>query len=117
MEWFHVLSCPVDTIRPHATVACMAQTETIRTVEDDTAVRLDGSYAVVLFNDDHNSMDSVVKALMRVFGHPLALSEKIMREAHDKGRAIAEVEGKELAVVHKQQLTSLGLTAGVEKIL
>ena len=77
---------------------------------------LDGGVAVVLYNDAHNTMDFVVAALMRVFGHSAALAAKYMREAHDQGRAIAEVEDREQAVRHKQQLTMLGLTAETEAV-
>ena len=73
-------------------------------------------YQVVLFNDDHNVADFVVKVLMRVFGHPMELAGKIMLEAHNNGRSIADVEAKESAITHKQQLESYGLTAAVEPV-
>ncbi len=106
----------VDSFALRATVVGVQQTTIVPTVDDDVGLSLDDGYAVVLYNDEHNTMPFVVKALMRVFGHPVALAEKIMREAHEKNRAIAEVEDKEQAVLHKQQLVSLGLTAGVEKV-
>ena len=71
---------------------------------------------VVLFNDDHNTMDRVVECLMKVFSHPLELAAKIMIEAHEKGKAIAEVESETPAKLHRDQLVSFGLTATVERI-
>ena len=85
-------------------------------VDEDISAGLDGMYEVILYNDDHNTVEHVVKCLMVVFGHGLRLAAKIMAEAHRKGRAIAEVEGREPAMLHREQLQSYGLTASVEKI-
>ena len=49
-------------------------------------------YAVILYNDDVNSMDHVVRSLMRsVPGLGLRKSIKIMFEAHNSGRAVVIV--------------------------
>ena len=45
-----------------------------------------------------------------------SLATKIMFEAHNNGKSIAEVEGEETAKLHCQQLQSFRLTATVEKI-
>ena len=82
----------------------------------DGALGLDGIRQVVLYNDDHNAAVFVVHCLRRVFGHTEQMAEKIMMEAHIKGRSIAEVEDREKAQLHKDQLQSCGLTAEVEKI-
>lgn len=71
---------------------------------------------VVLYNDDHHSMEFVVDCLMRVFGHTPDLAAKIMWEAHRRGRAIAEVEDAESARRHCAQLTGYGLSAEVEEV-
>lgn len=73
-------------------------------------------YQVVLYNDDHNPFDKVILLLMQIFGHTQDLAIKIAMEAHTSGRAVAEVEEKELAIQHKQQLVSAGLTAEAEPI-
>jgi ATP-dependent Clp protease adaptor protein ClpS len=71
---------------------------------------------VVLYNDDFNAAEFVVACLVQVFGHPAGLAAKIMTEAHQNGRAIAQVEGRSEAVLHRQQLQSFGLTADVEPL-
>jgi len=85
---------------------------------DNTTSReqLADMYQVVLWNDDHNEAGFVVRCLMRIFGHAASLATKIMFEAHNNEKAIAEVEGKESAELHCQQLKSFGLTASLEKI-
>ena len=78
--------------------------------------QLEDTYQVVLWNDNHNEAGFVVRCLVRVFSHSASLAAKIMFEAHNKGKAIAQVEGAESAKMHCQQLQSSGLTATVEKI-
>jgi ATP-dependent Clp protease adapter protein ClpS len=80
-----------------------------------TALQLEDLYQVVLFNDDHHSMEFVVMCLMRTFKHSAELAAKIMLEAHARGRAIAEVEGEEAAQAHCGQLQSQGLMARIEQ--
>lgn len=78
---------------------------------------LDHQCQVVLFDDDVNSMETVVDAIKAVFGHGEQLAIKIMIEAHEKGRSIAEVESRGRAQLHKNLLQNeWGLTAEVEEI-
>ena len=77
---------------------------------------LEGVCQVVLYNDDVNTFEHVVRSLMVVFGHPIELSSRLAMEAHTTGRAIAEVEDANKAIPHKEQLISFGLTAEVERI-
>jgi len=86
---------------------------TVVTVTDE---HLEDFYQVVLYDDDHNAMEHVIKSLMQVFGHSAELAGKIMLEAHMRGRAIAEVEAESQARTHRDQLQSFGLTASIEKI-
>ena len=71
---------------------------------------------VILFNDDINTFDHVVASLMDVFGHPEPLAETIAYEAHNTGRAIAEVEPRPDAEKHASALRDLGLQASVESV-
>ena len=71
---------------------------------------------VVLFNDDFNTFDHVIAALMGVFGHTEPLAEAIAYEAHNTGRAIAEVEPRPDAEKHAAALRELGLRASVESV-
>lgn len=71
-------------------------------------------YAVYLHNDNVNAMEYVVACLMDVFGHPRSVATQVMMEAHFRGLALAEVEGKDQALKHNRQLGNLGLTSSVE---
>lgn len=71
---------------------------------------------VILFNDDVNTFEHVIACLMSIFGHNLQLAADIALEAHEKGRAIAEVEPREQAEQHAAALKRQGLGASVESI-
>jgi ATP-dependent Clp protease adaptor protein ClpS len=73
-------------------------------------------YKVVLHNDDHNSMDHVVRSLTRsVPGLGVAKAVKIMLEAHNNGKAIVIVCPLEPAELYRDRLESCGLTATIEQ--
>ena len=80
------------------------------------ALDLEPMAQVVLYNDEVNTFDHIVKCLMDVFSHGEQMAEKLTLDAHENGRTIAEVESKSEAVFHKEQLTSYGITAEVEVI-
>jgi len=96
----------------------MVSTTTIEkpVADTETVERLEDMYQVVLHNDDYNTMEHVVLCLMRVFGHSEQLAVKVMLEAHEKGKAIAEVEAETPAKLHRDQLQSFSLSATVEKV-
>jgi ATP-dependent Clp protease adaptor protein ClpS len=72
-------------------------------------------YAVILHNDDVNSMDHVVRSLMRsVPGLGVGKSIKIMLEAHNSGRAVVIVCPLEPAELYRDRLESCSLTATIE---
>ena len=86
--------------------------------EDHVApvVELGEVYQVVLFNDNHNTAEHVRRSLVKVFGHPDALAIKIMAEAHNNGKTIAQVEDQIAARQHASCLQAAGLTVKVEKV-
>ena len=71
---------------------------------------------VVLFNDNVNTFEHVIRCLVSVFGHGEQLAAKIAYEAHNRGRAIAEVEPREQAEKHAAALRAGGLRATVESV-
>lgn len=71
-------------------------------------------YKVLLHNDDVNTMDHVVRTLLRVFKFEYAECERIMWEAHTSGVALCTVEPLEQAELHRDQLLSFSLTSTIE---
>jgi ATP-dependent Clp protease adaptor protein ClpS len=71
---------------------------------------------VVLYNDDVNSMDHVVRSLLRsVPGMSTKKAVDVMMEAHNMGRAVVIVCPLELAELVRNRLESCGLTATIEE--
>ncbi len=71
-------------------------------------------YKVLLHNDDRNTMEHVVKALMEVFRFGKYESGRIMLEAHRNGLALCTIEPLEQAELHRDQLRSFSLIATIE---
>jgi ATP-dependent Clp protease adaptor protein ClpS len=87
-----------------------------RTDEDvRSALRQLPHYRVLLHNDDYNSMDHVVLALLRTV--PQLSTEdamRIMLEAHTEGIAQVIVCPKETAEFYREGLEHHGLTSTIE---
>lgn len=92
-----------------------AETEVPATVDLGAGV-MERPCQVVLHNDDVNTFEHVIRCLMRVFGHTAVLAGKIAMETHTRGRSIAEVESRDQAMLHRDQLVSYGLSATVEEV-
>jgi ATP-dependent Clp protease adaptor protein ClpS len=71
-------------------------------------------YRVLLHNDDKNTMEHVVRALLAVFGFEQRVCERLMMEAHRNGVAVCVVEPLEQAELHRDRLKSFSLTATIE---
>lgn len=78
--------------------------------ETDTApvVRHQPPYAVVLHNDDINTMEFVVGVLRKVFGYTAERCVELMMEAHQKGRSVVWVGPLEVAELKADQIKSCG---------
>jgi ATP-dependent Clp protease adaptor protein ClpS len=73
-------------------------------------------WRVILHNDDHNSMDHVVRSLRKCVP---SLSEEeaeaVMLEAHETGKALVIQCPKEAAEHYRVGLETCGLTATIER--
>jgi len=80
----------------------------------NTTTRLMPMYRVLLHDDDVNSMDTVVRALIETFKFEIPEAAAIMMEAHESGVALCKVEPMEVAELHRDQLQAFGLTSTIE---
>ncbi|MCK9518870.1 MAG: ATP-dependent Clp protease adaptor ClpS [Dehalococcoidia bacterium] len=72
-------------------------------------------WRVVLHNDDHNSMDHVVRALLAsVPALTVESAVEVMMTAHNHGEATVTQCPKETAELYRERLESFGLTATIE---
>lgn len=65
-------------------------------------------YAVILHNDDYNTMDFVVLVLAKVFHMGLQKAVALMAEAHTKGRCVVWSGALEHAELKADQIRSCG---------
>ena len=83
---------------------------------EETLQKLLPPYRVVLHNDDYNTMDHVVRSLVRaVPSLTVERAEEIMLEAHNNGQASVITCPKEAAEHYRERLESYGLTATIER--
>jgi len=83
--------------------------------ETETRTHRQPPYAVILHNDDSNSMDFVVMVLRKVFGYTVEKCVELMLEAHNKGRAVVWVGALEVAELKADQIRSFGADPFVKK--
>jgi ATP-dependent Clp protease adaptor protein ClpS len=76
--------------------------------DTDTQTRRQPPYAVVLHNDDLNTMEFVLIVLHKVFGYDERKCMELMLEAHQKGRAVVWVGPLEVAELKADQIRSCG---------
>jgi len=82
--------------------------EVLPETDSETKTRRQPPYAVVLHNDDVNTMDFVVMVLHKVFGYAVEKCVELMIEAHEKGRAAVWVGTLEVAELKADQIHSCG---------
>ncbi len=84
-------------------------------IDEAALTRLLPPYRVILHNDDHNSMDHVVRSLLRcVQSLTVEDAVAIMMTAHENGQATVIECPKEAAEHYRDALESCGLTATIE---
>jgi ATP-dependent Clp protease adaptor protein ClpS len=89
--------------------------------ETETRTRRQPPYAVILHNDDLNTMDWVIIVLMKVFGYAIEKCFQLMLEAHETGRSVVWIGPLEVAELKADQIHSCGpdptrLEAGAEPL-
>ena len=84
-------------------------------VDVDALKRLVPPWRVILHNDDVNTMEHVVRSLLRCVP-PLTPEDaaRIMQAAHEHGQAHVVECPKETAELYRDRLESCGLTATIE---
>lgn len=90
-------------------------TTSIPSIDTAQLSKLLPPYAVILHNDDVNSMDHVVISLVKsVPGLMPERATEIMLEAHNNGQALVIVCPLEHAELYRERLENCRLTATIE---
>lgn len=72
------------------------------------------SYLIV-FNDDHNSFDWVIKCFMEVLRHGPEQAEQLAIIIHNRGKATVKTGAKDELLPLKEALTERGLSVVIEE--
>ena len=86
----------------------------IKPLETDST-KVDGRWMVVIFNNDHNSMDEVISVLMRATGCGAEEAAIEMWEAHTFGKAPVHFAGRDECLSAAEVISSIGIVAEVSK--
>jgi len=95
----------------------MTQTLDTPVVPDEDVTKLlddEDLWAVVVWNDDVNTFDHVIKALVEVLHHSLARAEQLTLRIHNTGKAVVAIRPKEEAVSAVHRFHGRGIQATVE---
>lgn len=82
--------------------------------DEQTEVKPEPPYRVVLYNDNENEYNHVVNTLHRLLPCSLDRAFLLTEKAHSTGRAICKIEGKSAALKHEAALRQEGLDVVAE---
>ncbi|MEM1216382.1 MAG: ATP-dependent Clp protease adaptor ClpS [Bacteroidota bacterium] len=71
---------------------------------------------LIVYNDDHNTFDWVIKCFVEVLGHAHSQSEQLALIIHTKGKAAVKNGSKRSLRPKKDALTERGLSAVIEDL-
>ena len=81
----------------------------------DKASKGGRSFSLILFNDEVNTFDHVIKSLVEVCGHDSVQAEQCAMIVHLKGSCEIKTGGSEVLQVMCRSLNAKGLDARVEE--
>ncbi len=98
----------------HGVAIFMTMEQLLERLEATESTTLTG-WNVILWNDDHHSMDYVVLALVRTIPVDTEAAASIMLDVHTNGKTIAWTGAKEVAELYRDRLEGYGLSATISR--
>ncbi len=83
--------------------------ETISLVDETSGAKL------LVYNDDHNTFDWVIKCFIDVLNHTFEQAEQLSLLIHLKGKAVVKTASKKELLPKKEALIERGLSAVIEE--
>ena len=80
---------------------------TVPEAREETKVKRQPPYHVILENDNHHSMEFVVEVLLKVFGYEIEKCVQLMLQAHETGRSVVWTGPREVAELKLEQIVTL----------
>jgi ATP-dependent Clp protease adaptor protein ClpS len=91
------------------------ETPTVPLDDLDVIFAVEDLWAVILWNDDVNTFDHVIKALMEILKHSRERSEQLAMQVHTTGKATVAVRPKEEAWAAVQAFHRRGIQATMDQ--
>ena len=85
--------------------------DVISDVDLDTFFASEDLWAVIVWNDDVNTFQNVIKALVEIFNHTVERADQLAWKIHLTGKAVAAVRPKEEAEAGVQALLQRKISA------
>jgi ATP-dependent Clp protease adapter protein ClpS len=83
--------------------------------EVDDIVVTEDLWAIVVWNDDVNTFQNVISALMEILHHTLARAEQLTMAVHNTGKAVVGVRPKDEALAAAQAFHLRKIQASIER--
>lgn len=83
-------------------------------LEEDTDVGTGQPADLIVYNDDHNTFDWVMKSFEEILGHSTAQSEQLALIIHFKGKATVKSAAMAELRPKREALVDRGLSAVIE---
>ena len=81
----------------------------------ESILDVEDPWAVMVWNDDVNTFDHVIKALIEILNHSRPRAEQLALRVHNTGKAVVAVRPKEEAVTAARRFQDRSIWATVER--
>jgi ATP-dependent Clp protease adaptor protein ClpS len=82
----------------------------------DTIFALDDLWAVIVWNDDVNTFQHVIKALIEILHHTVERAEALTAQVHNTGKAMVAARPKDEAFAAVQAFHRRGIQATMDQL-
>jgi ATP-dependent Clp protease adaptor protein ClpS len=86
-----------------------------RKTQEDTELKKQPPYHVILLNDDDHSFEYVIRMLKELFGHPEEKGFLMALEVHERGRVIVCTTSLERAELKRDQIHAYGPDPDIDR--
>ena len=88
------------------------ETNIVTKQKDKVKIKKPKNYKVVMYNDDYTTMEFVINILISVFNKKIAEAEKIMIDVHERGKGIAGIYSRDIALTKVSTAMSMAKEKG-----
>ena len=88
------------------------ETNIVTKQKDKVKMKKPKNYKVVMYNDDYTTMEFVINILVSVFNKKLVEAEKIMLDVHERGKGVAGIYSRDIALTKVSTAMSMAKEKG-----